>query len=99
MNFEVAPKETEIKSNWYDANLYCMFLEVDGKNDWRLPTIEELHEIYQSKNNFTTDYYYWSSTDDDSDGAWVQRYNSINYECFDDKDYIGFYVRAVRSLS
>ena len=97
MNFEVAPKETAIKANWYDAKIYCTFLEVAGKKGWRLPTIEELHEIYQSKNNFTNNYY-WSSTDDDSDGAWVQNLTN-SYLGFDDKDYSGHYVRAVRSLS
>ena len=45
---EVAPKETEIMANWDEANLYCTFLEVDGKKGWRLPTTDELKEIYNS---------------------------------------------------
>jgi len=96
MNFEIAPKETEIKANWYDANLYCATLTHDNKYDWRLPTIEELYEIYQSKNDFTNDYY-WSSTEDDGNGAWVQNVTN-SYQSYDDKDYSGFYVRPVRDI-
>jgi hypothetical protein len=41
MNFEIAPKETEIRANWYDAKLYCFSLNIDGKTGWRLPTDRE----------------------------------------------------------
>ena len=97
MNFEVAPKETAIKANWYDAKIYCTFLEVAGKKGWRLPTREELHEIYQSKNNFTNTYY-WSSTDDNDDDAWGQSMIT-GEQIIDNKNYNGDRVRAIRDLS
>jgi hypothetical protein len=39
MNFEIAPKETEIQANWGDARLYCFALNIDGKTD---PVINQL---------------------------------------------------------
>jgi hypothetical protein len=41
-NLELAPKSTEIVSTWEDAIEYCDNLVVNGKDDWRLPTYEEL---------------------------------------------------------
>lgn len=49
MNFEIAPKYTETKLNWWDAKLYCFSLNDRGKTGWRLPTKEELGEMYKSK--------------------------------------------------
>lgn len=103
MNFEIAPKSAEIKSNWYEANLYCMFLEVDEKKGWRLPTLEELNVIYDCKNDFIGSLY-WSSTEYNDIGAcvqdmsyvtidWAHKYN--HHHC--PKHLIRF-VRAVRSL-
>jgi hypothetical protein len=31
--------------NWYDGLLYLSFLEIDGHNDWRLPTEDESPNI------------------------------------------------------
>jgi hypothetical protein len=60
MNFEIAPKTTEIQANWDDAKLYCFFLNIDGKTGWRLPTYKELEEISQSENDFAL-WYHWSA--------------------------------------
>ena len=72
MNFEIAPKETEIRANWDNARLYCMFLEVAGKKDWRLPTTCELYKIYKS-GVYLTDIrsYYWSSDEFTTNFAWM----------------------------
>lgn len=64
MNFEIAPKSTEIQANWNEARIYCFALNIDGKIGWRLPTKEELNEIYRSDNDFRTDGYYWYSDED-----------------------------------
>ena len=69
MNFEIAPKSTEIKLNWDDARLYCFALDIDGKTGWRLPNREELNEIYESRNDFRKDWYYWSSAEADGGNA------------------------------
>jgi len=90
MKFEIAPKSTEIKENLDNAKLFCLFLEIDGKRDWRLPTKEELDDIYKSENDFEKSWY-WSSTKDNGD--YTRSHEFINgtlyYRC---------YVRAVRDI-
>ena len=95
MNFEIAPKETEIQANWDDARLYCFSLDIDGKVGWRLPTREELNEIYESDNDFE-ERWYWSSTEGNGNDAWSQGMYS-GYQANDSKNYGGTYVRAIRS--
>jgi hypothetical protein len=41
LNFEFAPFEYWKKLNWYDGHLYCSLLNIDGKDDWRMLTMEE----------------------------------------------------------
>ena len=98
MNFEIAPKETEIVSNWDDANLYCFSLNIDGKTGWRLPTKDELNQIYESENDFRKEWeWYWSSTEANGSRAWLQ-YFSNGYQYSYGKNYGRFHVRAVRNL-
>jgi uncharacterized protein (TIGR02145 family) len=59
------------KMNWNDARLACQSLG----NGWRLPTKEELEQIYwqlykKGKGNFYLGYY-WSSTEKSTDNAWA----------------------------
>ena len=96
MNFEIAPKETETILSWDDAHLYCFSLNIDGKTGWRLPTMNELREIYKSDNDFE-DTWYWSSTEHDMHNAWNQNF----YNGFRDtnrKISGGLLVRAIRSI-
>ena len=96
MNFEIAPKSTEMKLNWADAKQYVEKLSIDGKTGWRLPTKEELNEIYESRNDFE-ETWYWSSTENKGYGAWGQNMgNGRQYG--GDKNYGGYYVRAIRNL-
>jgi hypothetical protein len=96
MNFEIAPKSTELRLSWDDAMLYCFSLEIDGKVGWRLPTKDELNEIYKSDNDFVGNVY-WSSTESDGYNAWDQNFNNgfqyPNYKNFNS------YVRAARSIT
>ena len=94
MNIEIAPKSTEIQANWDDARLYCFSLNIDGKTGWRLPTKEELNEIYESDNDFEKAYY-WSSTEYNGDRAWGQGFYYGGQLI--SKSYGGGYVRAIRS--
>ena len=96
MNFEIAPKSTEIQANWYDARLYCFSLRIDGKTGWRLPTKEELNEIYESVNDFEKAWY-WSSTEYNGNGAWGQDM-SDGYQYASAKGGGVSYVRAIRSI-
>lgn len=95
MNFEIAPKSTEVQATWDDARLYCFSLTVDGKTGWRLPTPDELNEIYESEHELVG-YTYWSSTEDDGYYAWFQNM-SDGYQSYTNKTYGFFYVRAIRS--
>jgi hypothetical protein len=95
MNFEIAPKSTEIQANWDDARLACFSLNIEGKTGWRLPTKEELNEIYESDNDFQKSYY-WSSTENNGSYAWDQNFGS-GYQGANLKGYGFNYVRAIRS--
>ena len=96
MNFEIAPKETEITTTWYDAKLYCFVLNIDGKTGWRLPTKEELNVIFKSDNDFDT-WYYWSATETDCGGAWIQSMYNGN-QGYGNKNYGEVCARAVRTI-
>ena len=95
MNFEIAPKSTEIEANWDDARLYCFSLDIDGKVGWRLPTKEELNEIYKSENDFEK-LWYWSSTELNLDYSWFQYFDNGD-QVYEVKGAVGGYVRAIRS--
>lgn len=69
------------KRNWDDANAYCSNLKLNGKSDWRLPTIYELQSVVDIqqykpavKNTFNNilPESYWSSTlyNEDFKHAW-----------------------------
>jgi hypothetical protein len=95
MNFEIAPKSTELRLSWDDAMLYCFSLEIDGKVGWRLPTKDELNEIYKSDNDFVG--YYWSSTESNDNYAWYQTFG--NGSQFPNYKSLNNYVRAARSIT
>ena len=97
MNFEIAPKYTETKLNWWDAKLYCFALNIRGKTGWRLPTKEELGEISKTKNTLINGFY-WSSTEDGPDFAWHQTVNNLNKLGCIRHMSIKYSVRAVRSI-
>ena len=99
MNFEIAPKETEIQASWNDAKLYCFSLNIDGKVGWRLPTKDELNQIYESENDFRKEWeWYWSSTELDGSYAWIQFIDDGSQNYFR-KNGGGTYVRAIRDLT
>ena len=72
-----------IKRNWQDAENYCNNLILDGKNDWRLPNVEEFKYAYKIENNFKNIFYsypYWSSSSNVSydSNAWVVYFDDGN---------------------
>jgi len=93
-NFEIYPDELG-KMTWSEAIKTVRKLG-DG---WRLPTILELHLIYNSelKDKFKTDDYYWSSSEYNSYNAWGFYFG--NGYTDDYNKYNDYYVRAIRSLT
>lgn len=71
--YRVAPNANNTLS-WTDANAYCENLTLYGYSDWRLPTKEELLQMYNDRVNIG-DFggnWYWSSTQDgSSDYYWA----------------------------
>lgn len=60
--------------DWKNANEYCSNLEFAESKDWRLPTKNELLDLYAKKANLKNmnPKYYWSSTvaSDNNSSAW-----------------------------
>ena len=98
MKYEIAPKLTEAYiKNWDDARLYCFSLNIDGKTGWRLPTKEELNEVYKSNHDFEA-WSYWSSTERGGIHIWVQHFGNITNGDYLNKVTDGIYIRAIRDL-
>ena len=93
--FEVYPKDLEGRFTWHEAKEAC---EALGE-DWRLPTKEELNEMYKKRDvvgGFAF-YYYWSSTEYDYGNAWIQYFSNGNqYDYYKNNTNN---VRAVRALT
>jgi hypothetical protein len=76
----------------------CDNLDLNGFNDWFLPSKEELNLMYQQKKNIGGfgDGLYWSSTAVNSSFAWLQAFSNgrkdTSYKSAD------FNVRAVRAF-
>lgn len=43
MNIELSPKEFETVLTFYEAKFFILFLDIDNKRGWRLPTLKELN--------------------------------------------------------
>lgn len=94
--FEVYHEDLEGHYTWREAKKACAKLGAG----WRLPTKEELHEMYEKRDMVGgfTPFYYWSSTEFDSSSAWFQHFSSgIQYHDF--KGNYSLSVRAVRALT
>jgi len=85
--------------NWKYANQYCKKLNLNGVNNWRLPTQSELRYISTFKNNFNNlkERNYWSSTTYSSDNkkAWYVWYTGSSNKYSGKRQK--FYFRCIQS--
>ena len=84
--------------DWNSAKTACAKLVLNGYSDWRLPTKEELNQIYQNKDKIGgfVNYNYWSSSEFNNYNAWVQYVSSGRL--YNDYKSRSYYVRAGRSF-
>jgi len=67
----------------YSVARYCTEYRGGGKDDWFLPSKDELNELYRNKHLFDNlpDYYYWSSTEGNTNeqgGVYIWGHNFTN---------------------
>ena len=81
--------------SWSEAKSACAALG----DSWRLPTKEELNELYNHKDEIGgfVAAYYWSSSENGFNMAWYQSFFSGSQDDEHGK-YGAYYVRAVRAF-
>ena len=97
--FEVYYKDLEGRFTWAEAKKACK----DLGEGWRLPTKNELNEMYKKRDvvGGFSDYNYWSSTENDNYHAWCQSFANgfLGFQFKLIKNHGYSYVRAVRALT
>ena len=98
ITYRVAPNANNT-FYWSDADAYCNNLTLYGYSDWRLPTKEELLQMYNDRvsiGNFVN-YKYWSSTPT-TYSHWYVDFSSGTPLCnnYGGGDQYSYYVRPIR---
>ncbi len=83
------------------ANIAHDYISPNGKDDWFLPSLGEMVQIYNNLlavgvGDFTTDNY-WTSTEDDIDYAWAQSFTDGTQANYFNKSYL-LAVRPIRAF-
>lgn len=94
MNIEIAQLKNNDAMLWKDAATFCETLEFDGKHDWRLPSVEELKQIYKELNGQYEDFF-WTGDSQSYFLVWTTDMTS-GMEKLQFKDYKN-YVLPVRT--
>jgi hypothetical protein len=77
------PAAKNTLKSWYEAKKYCHDLELNGFNDWMLPSKKELLTLYQRKDElrYQAPSFYWSASSGfyNTEDAWyVLFYNAYS---------------------
>lgn len=101
--------ESPGEMNWYEAQEYAKSLSLDGKRDWRLPSLAELESLLERTKArsdgrapmreevpFRDNLSYWSSTtfERDTKNAWIVMFDGAYVLSYYKSNY--YYVRCVR---
>jgi len=88
-----------VKEN-YPAKI-CYDLKLNGYEDWYLPSLKELEELYKQRDIIGgfQNYYYWSSSEMDKEKSWVKAFinEGKNIPCAKNYNPLSA-VRAIRSF-
>jgi len=79
----------------------CAALDIGGKTDWFLPSMNELNQLYTRRSNvglqgLTSAWWFWSSSQNNAGFAREQTF-SDGHQGFTTKTALG-YVRAIRAF-
>ncbi len=76
----------------------CTELNLNGYEDWFLPSKDELNEIFKCDYFLFTEWTYWSSSESGDSNAWTQDFEDGDQSAYDfrDKRDSELFVRAVR---
>jgi formylglycine-generating enzyme required for sulfatase activity len=101
--------ESPGEMTWYEAQEYAKSLSLDGKRDWRLPTLAELESLLdrtkarpegrppmRKEVPFRDELSYWSSTtfERDTKNAWIVMFNGAYVLSYYKSN--SYHVRCVR---
>lgn len=97
----VCSLEDLVWGEWEEAKEACAEYSFMGKNDWYLPSKDELNLLYvnlhkKGLGDFTNNNY-WSSTEYNIDLAWRQLFANGNQNYYS-KSSLKYIVRAVRAF-
>ena len=86
------------RTNWIDAKKLCSEFREGGFDDWRLPTKDELNQLFlnQDKIGGFVASGYWSSSEYSSASSWLQNFTSVHQGS--KNKYTNYFVRAVRGF-
>ena len=77
---------------WDAANSYCNSLTLEGLSGWKMPTRDELVQMYADRNSiggFNTSFgYYWSATSCNGGHYTVNFGNYGNIDCYSDTNRV-----------